>query len=214
MRPMLQFHCQHRYPSGFELDLEFRADETITAISGPSGSGKTTVLALIAGLLRPLRGTIRYGDKMFVDTQRRIFVSPEQRHVGFVFQDYLLFPHLTVEQNLNFGLRRRARQVGDFHKAVEILELKSLLARYPHALSGGQRQRVALGRAILAGPQLLLLDEPLSSLDSGLKLQVLEHIERVIADYQIPTLIVSHDEPLVARIATHTVYVEQGKRRE
>jgi len=165
---------------------------------------------------------------VLVDTKRRIYVPPEKRQIGVVFQDHLLFPHLTVGTNLRYGLKRRRRtqhQVGknragrterasqteDVGRVVEILELGDLLDRYPQTLSGGQRQRTALGRAILQGPRLLLMDEPLSALDESLKDRVLSYLQRVVDEYHIPTLFVSHDQADVRRLAGHVVVVEEGQ---
>lgn len=208
---MLDFRCRHRYPSGFELDLSFRTNGNVTALFGPSGSGKSTILALIAGLLRPREGEIRLANEVLLDTGRSVDVPPERRGIGFVFQDHLLFPHLTVAQNLRFGMRRRARRKIDFGGVIEILELEPFLQRYPPTLSGGQRQRVALGRAILCGPNLLLMDEPLSSLDDALKERIVSYLERVVHEFQIPALYVSHDGSTASRLATQIVCLRDGK---
>src|SRR6185503_7433666 len=164
----LIFDCRHRYPAGFELEARFEAGAGVTALFGPSGSGKSTVLSIIAGMRRPDAGTVRLGDRVLFDAARGICLPPEKRGIGFVFQDLLLFPHLTVEANLRFGARRRPTRAIPFERVVEVLELGALLRRHPHTLSGGERQRTALGRAILRGPELLLLDEPLTALDEGL----------------------------------------------
>src|SRR5206468_3923876 len=126
---------------------------------------------------------------------------PERRRIGVVFQDHLLFPHMTVEENLRFGLGRPSSRAIDMKRVVEILEIGELLPRQPHTLSGGQQQRVALGRAILRGPELLLMDEPLTALDEGLKDRVLGYLERAVAEWRIPTLFVSHDQADVRRLA-------------
>src|SRR5690606_35642680 len=152
----------------------------VTALVGPSGAGKSTILSLIAGLLRPEFGTIRLEGRVLLDTAAQVCVAPEGRQIGLVFQDHLLFPHLTVEQNLRYGLRRRPARTIEFAKLVAILELEGLLQRSPRTLSGGQRQRVALGRAMLRGPELLLMDEPLTALDERLKVQILDYLKRAI----------------------------------
>jgi molybdate transport system ATP-binding protein len=207
----LAFDCRHRHGSGFELEARFDSGDGVTALFGPSGSGKTTILGLIAGLLQPQSGTIRLGEGTLVDVAAGMFVPPEQRHIGFVFQDHLLFPHLTVGQNLRFGQRRRPARAIDFARVVHILEIGGLLDRNPHTLSGGQRQRVALGRALLRGPDLLLMDEPLTALDEGLKDRVLTYLERAVAEWRIPTMFVSHDQTDVRRLADSVVVLEAGR---
>ncbi|PYV15814.1 MAG: molybdenum ABC transporter ATP-binding protein [Acidobacteria bacterium] len=207
----LSFRCQHRYPSSFVLDAEFDTEEGVTALFGPSGSGKSTVLALIAGILRPQMGLIRLGDRVLLDTARGIDVPPEQRQVALVFQDHLLFPHLSVEGNLRFGLKRRPARFIDLKRVVEVLELRGLLRRSPQTLSGGERQRVALGRALLRGPELLLMDEPLAALDASLKSRILDYLGQSFAEWRIPTVFVSHDVSDTRRIATHIVALDFGK---
>jgi molybdate transport system ATP-binding protein len=207
----LQFHARHQYASGFALDAAFEAGEGVTALVGPSGSGKTTILSLIAGVLRPDFGRITLGEVVLVDTARGVFLPPHSRQIGVVFQDRLLFPHLTVCRNLEFGLRRSEVRAIDFGHLVEVLELGDLLDRYPHTLSGGQRQRVALGRAILQGPRLLLLDEPLTALEDELKERILAYIKRVLAEYRLPTLLVSHDQADVAYLTDNLVVFRAGK---
>ena len=207
----LQFHARHRYDSGFSLDVAFEAGEGVTAVVGPSGSGKTTILSLIAGVLRPDFGRISLGDTMLVDTARGVFLPPQRRQIGVVFQDRLLFPHLTVRRNLEFGLRRSEVRAVDFAHLVEVLELGELLDRYPQTLSGGQKQRVALGRAILRGPRLLLLDEPLTALEDELKDRILAYIKRVLAEYCLPTLLVSHDQADVAYLTSDLVVLRAGR---
>ena len=210
---VLSFQCRHDYPSGFDLDVAFDVDRPFTALFGPSGSGKTSILNMIAGFLRPQHATIRLGDRTLLDTARRISLPPEKRHVGVVFQDSLLFPHLTVEGNLRYGQRRRARRGRslDFARVVEVLEIGPLVARFPMNLSGGERQRVALGRALLSGPELLLMDEPLASLDAPLRDRVLSYLERAVAQWNIPTLFVTHAQAEVRRAAQWVVVLEKGR---
>ncbi|OAI44922.1 hypothetical protein AYO44_13380 [Planctomycetaceae bacterium SCGC AG-212-F19] len=207
----LQFDCRLTYPSGFQLNAKFETGDGVTALFGPSGGGKSTVLALVGGILRPDDGTIRLGERVLVDTQAGVCLRPEQRSLGIVFQDHLLFPHMTVEQNLRFGRGRSSSRVIDFNRVIDILEIGELRKRSPHTLSGGQRQRVALGRALLRGPELLLMDEPLTALDQGLKDRVLTYLERAVAEWQIPTLFVSHDQTDVRRLADQVVVLEAGK---
>ena len=216
---LLSLQCRYRHPSGFELDVAFETNARVTALFGPSGCGKTSVLMLIAGLLRPQTGRIRLGDRTLADcdfgsgSESKIFLAPERRSIGLVFQDHCLFPHLSVEGNLRYGLRRRrrAQQRIEFDRVVETLELGELLRRSPRALSGGERQRVALGRALLASPDLLLLDEPLAALDEALKERILNYFERVVERWQIPLIYVSHNVAEVQRLAERVVVLDQGR---
>lgn len=209
----LKFHCRHRYASGFDLDVAFETDARVTSLFGPSGSGKTSVLMMIAGLVRPDFGRIELGQRVLVDTEAGRAMPAEQRRVGLVFQDHQLFPHLTVDGNLRYGLRRRPRSAEtiEYGHVIDVLELGDLLRRYPRYLSGGQRQRVALGRSLLAAPELLLLDEPLAALDEPLKQRVLEYLERIVAEWRIPILYVSHAVDEVRRLTQHVVIIESGE---
>lgn len=209
----LNFHCAHRFGGGFAIDVQLATSAQVTALFGPSGSGKTSILYMIAGLLRPRSGSITLGERTWLDTKRGIDLKPERRHVGFVFQDHLLFPHLSVERNLMYGRRRQPDPARTIQPArvIEVLELGELLGRYPRNLSGGEKQRVALGRSLLSGPELLLLDEPLAALDEGLKDRVLTYLERAVAEWHIPTLYVSHNGVEVRRLAEHVIVLEAGR---
>jgi molybdate transport system ATP-binding protein len=208
----LKFDCRHRYASGFELDLAFQAKHQVVGLFGPSGSGKTSVLSIIAGGLIPQRGHVMLGHHKLLDTTAGIVMPPQHRRVGMVYQDHLLFPHLSVEGNLRYGLRRRrsTQRTIDFARVVDVLELGDLLARPPRNLSGGERQRVALGRVLLSSPEALLLDEPLTALDQPLKERILVYLERVLAEWQIPTLFVSHVAADVRRLAEWAIVLDQG----
>lgn len=206
----LQFACRRRMNVQFELDAAFECPAGVTALFGPSGSGKTTILNLIAGALRPADGRIELCGDVLDDTARGIHVPPDRRQIGVVFQDHLLFPHLSVRENLQYGARRRGTSV-DFNKVVEILEVGPLLDRYPRTLSGGQRQRIALGRAIVRAPRLLLMDEPLAGLELRLKERILAYLVRLLAEFNLPTLFVSHDQTDVRRLAERVVVLEAGR---
>ena len=187
----------------------------LTAVYGRSGSGKTTLINLVAGLLRPDSGYIALGDSVFFDSTRRIDLPVEQRGLGYVFQDARLFPHLSVRGNLLFGFRRAAppeeARAISVERVIELLGIATLLDRRPHTLSGGERQRVALGRALLAQPRLLLMDEPLASLDEIRKAEILPYIERLRDELRIPILYVSHAIDEVLRLATALVVLDDGR---
>lgn len=209
----LEFACILRYPSGFVLDAAFTTQTSITVLSGPSGSGKTTILSILAGLRRPDRGRIRLDSTVLFDSEARVDLAPEARRIGYVFQDYLLFPHLSVRRNLLYGWRRRPADARppSLERVVEVLELGEFLDRLPHTLSGGQRQRVALGRTLLCGPRLLLLDEPLASVDEALRERVLGYIEHVLHEWDIPTLYVTHNAVEAERLAWQWLRIERGR---
>jgi len=207
----LHFDCRFRHAAGFALDVRFKMGGGLTALFGPSGSGKTTTLNLIAGLLQPDEGVIRLDGRVLVDCAAGVWLPPEQRGIGYVFQDHLLFPHLSVRDNLLFGHGRPSSRPMDLDHVVKVLKIGELLSRQPATLSGGQRQRVALGRALLRGPELLLMDEPLASLDEGLKDRILTYLERVLQEWRIPVLLVSHDRDSVRRMADEVVMIDRGQ---
>lgn len=212
---MLRFDL--RYARGaFELHARADLDGGVTGICGPSGSGKSTLLALLAGLLRPKTGVLRMGDEALVDTGRGVHVPPWDRHFGLVFQDGQLFPHLSVRRNLLYGHDRLAPDARHFSldSVLHLLEIGHLVDRRPTMLSGGERQRVALGRALLYSPRLLLLDEPLSSLDERLKQQILPFLKRVKEETRIPMLYVSHARAEVDYLADHVLAMDQGRLQQ
>jgi molybdate transport system ATP-binding protein len=185
----------------------FQAAKGLTALFGPSGAGKTSVLDAVAGLVRPEQGRIVVAGTVLFDAATGCDVSPELRACGYVFQDNRLFPHRTVSQNLLYGwdlvpVERRWLEPGE---AVEFLGLVHLLDRMPRNLSGGEAQRVAIGRALLAGPRVLLMDEPLASLDAGRREEIMRVIERIRDELRLPILYVSHDRPEVERLADQVV---------
>jgi molybdate transport system ATP-binding protein len=199
--------------AGFHLDARFACDGGVTALFGRSGSGKTTLVNAIAGLLRPRSGHIELDGETLFDAARGIHVPASSRRFGYVFQEGRLFPHLTVRQNLTFSrLFHRGRDApGGPDHIVELLGLGDLLHRRPGDLSGGERQRVALGRALLAGPRALLLDEPLASLDAQRKEEVLRYLELMREEIRIPVIYVSHAVEEVVRLADTVVLMSEGK---
>ena len=213
MNTGLHIRLQTAYP-GFEVDVDLRLPgRGVTALFGPSGSGKTTCLRCIAGLEKARHGVIEVNGELWQDTRQGLFVAPHQRPIGYVFQEASLFSHLTVSGNMAFGLRRvppaqRHLQLAD---AAALLGVDHLLERRVDRLSGGERQRVGIARALLTSPRLLLLDEPLSALDSQRKAEILPYLERLHDELNIPMLYVSHAQDEVARLADHLVLLEQGK---
>jgi molybdate transport system ATP-binding protein len=193
----------------FHLNLDATLTAPITGIFGPSGSGKSTLLGVIAGLITPHHGRIILDQKTLLDTTQRVMVPPEQRHIGLVYQDAQLFPHLSVRDNLLYGFKRRAplEQRFTLDDMTALLEINHLLSRRPQDLSGGEKQRVALGRAILYSPRLLLLDEPLSSLDETRKTQILPFLRRIRDEVSIPMLYVSHSMREIDYLTEHVVYL-------
>ena len=196
-----------------ELDVAFATPGGVTALFGRSGTGKTTIVNCVAGLLRPERGRIVLGGLPLLDTAHGIDVPRHRRRVGYVFQDARLFPHLTVRRNLLYGrwFARGGQRRGDLAEVVELLGIGHLLDRRPGTLSGGEKQRVAIGRALLAGPRLLLLDEPLASLDQARKAEILPYLDRLCREAGIPILFVSHAPDEVARLATGMVLLSGGR---
>jgi molybdate transport system ATP-binding protein len=199
----------------FALEVDFRTTHRVTGIFGVSGSGKTTLLETVAGLRRGARGRIAFGGTEWLDSARRLRLPPERRGVGYVPQDSLLFPHLDVLGNLRAGHGRALAGGHDFHAALEnvvrVLDLAPLLRRPVTTLSGGERQRVALGRALCSGPRLLLLDEPMASLDAALRRKVLPFLQRVQAEFAVPILLVSHDPVEVQALCEDLIVLRDGQ---
>lgn len=210
---MLDVAVQRRL-GAFRLDAAFTGPQAgITALFGPSGSGKSTIVNAIAGLLRPDAGHIRIGGETFFDAGRRIDQPQHRRRIGYVFQDARLFPHMRVRDNLLYGYRRApaAERRIELAPVVELLGIAALLDRRPGALSGGEKQRVALGRALLAQPRLLLMDEPLAALDAARKAEILPYVERLRDEVSLPIVYVSHSMEEVTRLADVLVVLDHGR---
>jgi len=191
----------------FELELALQVDRTV-ALVGPSGAGKTSVLRAIAGLVRPPRGMIALGDDVWLDSERRIFRKPDERRVGLVFQEYALFPHFTVRQNVAYAGKERADEY------LERFRISHLCDARPGALSGGERQRVALARALARGPGLILLDEPLSALDAHTKGTVRAELQELLHELALPTILVTHDFEDAAALADEVGVIVDGRLRQ
>ena len=212
---MLDVALRHRFGrGGFTLDAGFHMPEAgVTALFGPSGCGKTTILSAVAGLLRPDEGRVVLDGTVLLDTAARAALPPEKRRCAVVFQDARLFPHRNVEGNLRYGLRRAPRDAAGpgFDDVVALLGLGALLGRRPMGLSGGERQRVALGRALLARPKLLLMDEPLASLDAARRSEVLPFLARLRDAARLPILYVTHALDEVDALADRLVLMAEGR---
>jgi len=196
----------------FTLEARLSAPAGLTALFGPSGSGKTSLVNIIAGLLRPDRGRVVVDGEVLVDIERSIFVPAHRRRVGYVFQEGRLFPHLSVRQNLLYG--RWFASGGNDRDAghiIDLLGIGALLDRRPAALSGGEKQRIAIGRALLAKPRIVLMDEPLASLDEARKAEILPYIERLRDRSRVPIVYVSHSLAEVTRLATTLIVLADGK---
>jgi molybdate transport system ATP-binding protein len=202
---------RHHFP-GAHIDIAFEVPAAgVTALFGPSGAGKSTILAAAAGLLRPDACRVVVDGAILADTGAGIWLPPERRRVGLVFQDARLFPHMSVATNLRYGLRRAASGGIGFDGVVELLGIAPLLRRRPHTLSGGERQRVAIGRALLAQPHLLLMDEPLASLDAARKAEILPYLARLHATLQLPVLYVTHAFEEIVELADTLVLLDAGR---
>ena len=197
----------------FMLDAAFEAEGRVVALFGPSGSGKSTILRMIAGLLRPEVGRIEVAGRVVFDSSKGIDLPASRRRVGFVFQDGLLFPHLSVRQNLLYGgwARKAPRPVVEFDRTVEILGIGRLLDRTPRTLSGGERQRVAIGRALLADPAVLLMDEPVAAVDMERRAEILPFLQALTETTPVPILYVSHAVAEIERLADRVVYLREGR---
>ncbi|MEO7254484.1 MAG: molybdenum ABC transporter ATP-binding protein [Casimicrobium sp.] len=214
---MIDIDISKRFSAATEISAKFVSDASVLALFGRSGSGKTTVVSAVAGLVKADRGHIRIDGVTLFDSEHRINMPVEQRGIGYVFQDGLLFPHLTVRQNLDYGARRSASvdrkgaPIVPFDQVVDLLGIGALMARDTPSLSGGEKQRVAIGRALLSRPRLLLMDEPIASLDSGRRSEILRLIERVRDEFGMRIVYVSHSIGEVSRLADDVVLMNDGK---
>lgn len=202
----------------FTIDLYLKVDNRIMVLWGPSGSGKTTVLNCLAGLLRPSSGFIKLSDQTLYSSGEKINVPARFRNAGYLFQDYALFPHMTVKQNVLYGLKSRKRmQDGSSPDPVELLDsfgVGHLIDRYPRQLSGGEKQRVALARALVVQPRLLLLDEPFSALDKHTRSNLRQELKKLHRQWQIPFVLVSHDEEDASFLGDVILTLEKGQSGE
>lgn len=208
---MLEIAIRHRL-GDFTLDARFNSPGGLTALFGRSGAGKTSIVNAVAGLIRPDGGRIAVGDRTLFDAEAGVWLAPHRRQIGYVFQDSRLFPHMTVQQNLLYGrwLQNRKRAGPTLDDVAGMLDIGPLLNRRPAGLSGGERQRVAIGRALLAHPSLLLMDEPLANLDDARKAEIMPYLERLRDEAAMPILYVSHSVSEIARLAATVIVLENG----
>lgn len=198
-------------PGGqMKLDVELNLREgSLTTIYGKSGAGKSTLLMLIAGLLKPDTGQIKLGNEVWTDTDKKLMLSPQKRKIGFVFQEYALFPNMTVRENLLFA-RKKGATASLVDQLIDITDLGELQGMRPNTLSGGQKQRVALARALVSQPKLLLLDEPLSALDQEMRLKLQNYILKVHREFELTTLLISHDVSEIIRLSDFMIELDKG----
>lgn len=211
---MIKMNFIKKLPS-FELEINLSLDNHILAIVGPSGAGKTTLLQCVAGLQNPTQGEIRIGDKVIFSSEQQINLPTRQRRIGYVFQDYALFPHLTVEQNILYGKQKNERSSKrklEANDILEILKIGHLKSRYPMQISGGEKQRVALARALMTEPELMLLDEPLSALDQDTREKLQQELLKVQNQWQIPFILVTHDMREAEILGDQIIKIDQGKQ--
>ena len=195
------------------ITAKFEAEGGATALFGPSGSGKTSIVSMIAGLIAPDRGRIALDDTVLFDSAARINVPAHKRRLGYVFQEGRLFPHLTVTQNLDYGrwMSKLPPDAAERERILALLDIGHLLSRRPGHLSGGERQRIAIGRALLMKPRLLLLDEPLASLDRARKLEILPYLARLRDEAKVPMIYVSHQAGEIQKLCSQVVRIEDGR---
>ncbi|MBN2526545.1 MAG: molybdenum ABC transporter ATP-binding protein [Deltaproteobacteria bacterium] len=195
----------------FDVEIRETFQNGITGIFGQSGSGKTSLLQALAGLVKPKKGRIVAGDRVLLDLEKGVNVPVENRNVGYVFQEGRLFPHMTVEKNLRYGVKKDRAATVFFDDVVDMLDLKHLLKCKPSAISGGERQRTALGRSLLSSPDILFLDEPFSAVDMQLREQILPFILKVQRTFNMPILVVSHDLPDLLKLTNTLCLIKDGK---
>ena len=209
---MLKCDFQYQH-ADFILNVELEMQQQLLGIVGASGCGKSTLLKNIVGLLQPQQGYIQFNERILVDTTRQIHVPMHQRKIALIFQNALLFPHMNVQQNLCYAekLVSKSERKFQFEEVVELLELKPLIQRKAHQLSGGEAQRVSIGRALLSSPNLLLLDEPLTGLDTHLKQQILPFLKRMKDELDLPMIYVTHHLEELEYLEAETVQLNQGR---
>lgn len=211
---MLSVDIRHELPD-FSLQLKFDVERDILILFGPSGCGKTTTLRSIAGLIKPDQGRIVFNGRVFFDAAENVFTPPRDREIGYMFQDFALFPHMNVQKNIRYGVKHHDRMSDEMYdNLLQLLKIKPLEQRSIDQLSGGEKQRVALARALMAQPQLLLLDEPLSSLDRETRLELQSELIEMQKLWKIPFVLVTHDPEEARTMGGQILFIEQGQAIE
>lgn len=198
----------------FKLAMNFEVGNSIMVLFGPSGCGKTTTLRCIAGLEKPDAGLISLNNQVFFSTEPKVFVPPRERGVGYMFQDYALFPHMSVESNILYGVKKADQWQDLYQELLRLLKITPLIHRGIKQLSGGEKQRVALARALMANPKILLLDEPLSALDSETRLELQEELLNMQKIWKIPFIMVTHDRNEAEKIGNQIIFMNKGQAIE
>ena len=191
----------------FVLNMKFKMDNEILVIQGNSGSGKTTTLNLLSGLMKPDEGYIKIEDNVIVDTDKKIYLKPQSRKIGYVFQDFALFPNMTVKKNIKFAIKDDEI----YEKIIHLLKIEHLLNNYPSEISGGEKQRAALARTLVTNPKLLLLDEPFSALDGNLKQGLYDEFKNIIKSLNIPVILITHNEEKKKILGDRLLHIEDGE---
>ncbi|CAN5775686.1 hypothetical protein BH20ACI4_BH20ACI4_04370 [soil metagenome] len=201
----------NKYAKDFSLEVSFSADEGITVLMGASGAGKTTILRLIAGILTPDEGFIKLNSNTFFDSNKKINLPIQKRSVGFVFQDYALFPHLTARQNIAYGINDKDSKNETAREMLALFHIEHIGERTPNEMSGGEQQRVALARALASNPKIVLLDEPLSAVDVETRTKLLDEIEEAQKRTKIPFIYVTHNEKEAERLEKNRITIKNGR---
>lgn len=210
----LKKHFRNKNANDFTLDVSFTASDSITVLMGASGAGKTTILKLIAGIATPDEGFINLDSQVFFDSSRKINLPIQERNVGFVFQDYALFPHLTAAKNIAYGIKDKNLKNEKAREMLALFHIEHIAERTPNEMSGGEQQRVALARALASNPKIVLLDEPLSAVDFETRTKLLDEIEEAQKQTKIPFLYVTHNEAEAERLETNRIVIQAGKRQK
>ena len=209
---MLQVAMKKRL-SDFTLDIEFTVANDILVLFGPSGAGKTTILRAIAGLLRPDEGHIIHNDCVLFSSTAKAFMPPQLRRVGYMFQEFALFPHMDVKRNIWYGVKKHDSKSQElYERLLGLLRIEHLASRFIEKLSGGEKQRVALARALMAEPAILLLDEPLSALDSDTRLELQAELKKIQGIWNIPFILVTHDLAEAKALGHQFLFLEKGRQ--
>lgn len=209
---MLAVEVNKKLPD-FTLQVKFVVERDILVLFGPSGCGKTTLLRCISGLIKPDKGRILYDGQVFYDSETNAFVPPRSRNIGYMFQDYALFPHMSAQKNIWYGVKQKNSQTIEmYHQLLELLKIEHLEKRYVDQMSGGEKQRVALARALMAKPKILMLDEPMSALDSATRSELQAELKKMQKLWEIPFVLVTHDKDEAKNLGHKILFLNKGRQ--